>query len=1119
MGKKSNHSQSQLRAARAVMEELEPRLLFSADLPGIALDPDPIGIDLPPPATVISQDSASDDTRTGEPSRATDAQRRELVFIDAEAPNYQQLIRDLTEAADQGRNISIVVLDSDRDGIEQITEALTRYRDLDAVHVVSHGSDASLQLGNRRLDQSTLLRYAHRIQTWGEALNDQADLLLYGCDLAGSAQGQSLIDRLATLTGADVAASDDLTGQSAQGGDWELEYRAGDIETEVAFSVEVRESWNGVLSTANLAPIEDTYIDNNNNTTNFGSSSGMTIDKSGGGAGNQRALLKFDLSFIPAGATINSATLTMEATSIDGALNIDIYEILENWSETTATWNDRDTGTSWTDAGGTYNPTAEATLNTNSTGQHTWDISALVQAWVDGTSANNGILIGSPDTGTNVTATYESREGSVGPILTIDYTVPPGETYFLDDDTSGDDTDSGTTTPDAALKLAAPTDAILENYDPGRDAQPGIVIVPTALGFSETDPTKYQAWAIRIPGGTTINDPVRFTIWTAMKDFDTTKAGSIEASLFYANASPTLGTLNEITSVVVERPDWDIADAGTWIETTFDFGIVNHTLTNNQWLGVSVSVNNGGATAIDAEDSMWFAYDAVGYPARLEIGSNTPPGNIVPGTQTVNENTPLVFSSGNNNLIAVSDTDDVNNPLQVSLKAANGTMTLSTTLGLTFSVGTGAGDTDMVFTGSIADINAALDGMSFNPLTGFDGAASIEITTDDLGNSGIGGALSDVDTVDINVVGTNDPPKLDINAGVTVDEGASVTITNAMLAASDPDNTPDQIRFSLKLTAVLAKGRLELDGVTLNPGDWFSQEDIDFGRLVYIHDGSEVLAPDTDTFAFAIDDGFAFVPEDIFTITLNPVNDAPTATNLSAAETYTEDTSLDLTDIVVSDVDSANVTVTLTLSDPAAGSLSTATVGTVTSTFAAGVWTASGAIGDVNALLDGVTFNPALNYNSDFTIATSVDDGVAPALTGIKTMTALPINDPPTATNLNQVKSYTEGDASVALDDIVVSDVDSANITVTLTLSDPATGTLTAASGNGESYNTVSGLWTVTGTLAQVNAALAAVTFLPATENDVSTTITTHVEDQSGAAPPDGTITLNVTPVNDPATF
>ena len=91
------------------------------------------------------------------------------------------------------------------------------------------------------------------------------------------------------------------------------------------------------------------------------------------------------------------------------------------------------------------------------------------------------------------------------------------------------------------------------------------------------------------------------------------------------------------------------------------------------------------------------------------------------------------------------------------------------------------------------------------------------------------------------------------------------------------------------------------------------------------------------------------------------VNAAPTATNLSTAETYTEDTPLNLVDIVVSDVDSANVTASLTLSNPAAGSLSTATSGAVTSTYnaATGLWTASGAIADVNALLAGLTLTPA----------------------------------------------------------------------------------------------------------------------------------------------------------------
>lgn len=121
---------------------------------------------------------------------------------------------------------------------------------------------------------------------------------------------------------------------------------------------------------------------------------------------------------------------------------------------------------------------------------------------------------------------------------------------------------------------------------------------------------------------------------------------------------------------------------------------------------------------------------------------------------------------------------------------------------------------------------------------------------------------------------------------------------------------------------------------------------------------------------------------------ITAVNDPPSATNLSAPETYTEDTPLNLVDIVVSDVDNATTTATLTLSNTAAGSLSTATSGAVTSTYNAGtgVWSASGAIADVNALLAGVTFVPAANFSSNFTIATNVSDGSL-SVSGSKNMT------------------------------------------------------------------------------------------------------------------------------------
>src|SRR3989442_3819884 len=82
--------------------------------------------------------------------------------------------------------------------------------------------------------------------------------------------------------------------------------------------------------------------------------------------------------------------------------------------------------------------------------------------------------------------------------------------------------------------------------------------------------------------------------------------------------------------------------------------------------------------------------------------------------------------------------------------------------------------------------------------------------------------------------------------------------------------------------------------------------------------------------------------------------------------------------------------------------MSTATSGAVTSTYIAGVglWSASGALADVNALLAGVSFTPTLNYNSNFTIATSMTDGLT-AVTSRNNMTATALHDAPTATHLN----------------------------------------------------------------------------------------------------------------------
>ena len=141
------------------------------------------------------------------------------------------------------------MVDESRDGIEQISEVLQGHSDLGAIHLVSHGAAGKVSLGNTWLSDLNIDAYAGKIAGWNSSLRDGADLLIYGCDLAGDEVGQAFTESLAALTGADVAASIDATGSALLGGDWDPEHQVGDVETAVVFSTQLRPNWSYVLPT------------------------------------------------------------------------------------------------------------------------------------------------------------------------------------------------------------------------------------------------------------------------------------------------------------------------------------------------------------------------------------------------------------------------------------------------------------------------------------------------------------------------------------------------------------------------------------------------------------------------------------------------------------------------------------------------------------------------------------------------------------------------------------------------------------------------------------------------------------------------------------------------------
>jgi len=170
---------------------------------------------------------------------------KQYVFIDSAVDHLDQLIAGIEITA------QIVILDADRDGVLQITDALRQARNLTSIHILSHGSAGRILVGNTQLSTETLINYADHVRSWSLSLAPTADILLYGCNVAVNERGRKFVQHLSNLTGANVAASKNLVGNAVLNGDWNLEVTVGSIESELAVSTATQRSYQGVLSLSN----------------------------------------------------------------------------------------------------------------------------------------------------------------------------------------------------------------------------------------------------------------------------------------------------------------------------------------------------------------------------------------------------------------------------------------------------------------------------------------------------------------------------------------------------------------------------------------------------------------------------------------------------------------------------------------------------------------------------------------------------------------------------------------------------------------------------------------------------------------------------------------------------
>ena len=168
----------------------------------------------------------------------------ELVVIDGSVADKATLYSGLRPG------VAAVEIDPSRPGIPQLAAALSNYRELAAVHVVSHAWDGELQLGSSRVTSDSVLQQPSALAALRQAVRAGGDLLFYGCDLAAGDKGAALLDIVHRQTGLDVAASSNPTGSPALGADWTLEIQRGHIDTPVAFSDKARADFSEVLVAA-----------------------------------------------------------------------------------------------------------------------------------------------------------------------------------------------------------------------------------------------------------------------------------------------------------------------------------------------------------------------------------------------------------------------------------------------------------------------------------------------------------------------------------------------------------------------------------------------------------------------------------------------------------------------------------------------------------------------------------------------------------------------------------------------------------------------------------------------------------------------------------------------------
>ncbi|MCZ2342316.1 MAG: cadherin-like domain-containing protein [Bacteroidales bacterium] len=404
--------------------------------------------------------------------------------------------------------------------------------------------------------------------------------------------------------------------------------------------------------------------------------------------------------------------------------------------------------------------------------------------------------------------------------------------------------------------------------------------------------------------------------------------------------------------------------------------------------------------------------DAVPQTVDITVNAiNDAPVNHVPLQLATSINIPLAITS-----VSVSDVDAGTADIVVTLSVGTGTLTLSDTIpgGVVSGQMTGNGTSSVTITAPQAAINATLTvsgGLTYTPPNGYSGTTTFTILTDDQGNTGNGGPLTDSDTIDLVVTDQNLPPSNTLPATFTTDEDTPLVLSG--ISVADPDAGTGNIKVTFTVTngtdgtltvntAVMggvSSGQVTTNGTNMvvitAPLAAINATLADAAGLTFTPSadfhGNVTLTMTTDDQGHT-GPGGPLSDTDMSTITVNAVNDPPQFTLTPTTITVDEDAG----DQTISEF------ITLDSIGPL-GESGTATVQSVTVTNTTGGLTFATAPA-VDLATRKLTFTTAPDSNGSATLdVTVVDDNGTPGdpsddVTTTHTFTIVvnPINDAPT---------------------------------------------------------------------------------------------------------------------------